>query len=67
MDLELYTLCGWVFLYPEGDTPDTTILLGVIMRLYRLLGQPVVGSSGFLDSESMSMCQRVSRLHRRVS
>jgi hypothetical protein len=42
---------GQVFLYPEGATPDTTVVLGVkYERLYRLLGQPVVGSSGFLDS-----------------
>jgi hypothetical protein len=31
--------CGWVFLYPEGATPDTTVLLGVRHeRLYKLLG-----------------------------
>jgi hypothetical protein len=42
---------GRVFLYPEGATPDTTILLGVKHeRLYKLLGQAVVGSTGFLDS-----------------
>jgi hypothetical protein len=50
--------CGRVFLYPEGATLDTTILLGVrYERLYRLLGQPVVGSNGFLDSESMSVSE----------
>jgi hypothetical protein len=49
---------GLVFLYPEGATPDTTILLGVQHeRLYRLLGQLVVGSSGFLDSESVSVSE----------
>jgi hypothetical protein len=43
-----------VFLYLEGDSLDTTMFLGVMYeRLYRLLGQPVVGSSGYLDSESM--------------
>jgi hypothetical protein len=50
--------CGWVFLYPEGATPDTTVLLGVKHeRLYRLLGQPVIGSSGYLDSESVSVSE----------
>jgi hypothetical protein len=49
---------GRVFLYLEGATPDTTILLGVrYERLYRLLGWHVVGSSGFLDSESMSVSE----------
>jgi hypothetical protein len=47
---------GQVFLYPEGATSDTVVLLGVqYEKLYRLLGQPVVGSSGFLDSESVSV------------
>jgi hypothetical protein len=47
--------CGWVFLYPKGDTLDTTMFHGVRYDiLYRLLGQPMDGSSGFLDSESMS-------------
>jgi hypothetical protein len=46
--------CGRVLLYSEGATPDTTMLLGVrYERLYRLLGRPMVGSSGFLDSESV--------------
>jgi hypothetical protein len=50
--------CGRVFLYPEGATPTTTVLLGVRHeRLYRSLGQPVVGSSGFLDSESVSVSE----------
>jgi hypothetical protein len=40
-----------VFLYPEVDTSDTTVLLGFQHeRLHKLLGYPVVGSSGFLDS-----------------
>jgi hypothetical protein len=31
--------CGFVFLYPEGATPDTTVLLGVQHeRLHKLLG-----------------------------
>jgi hypothetical protein len=49
---------GRVFLYLEGATPDTTILLGVRHeRLYRLLGQLVIGSSGYLDSESVSVSE----------
>jgi hypothetical protein len=54
--------CGRVFLYPEGATPDTTVLLGVRHeRLYRLLGQPVIGSSGFLDSEFVLESGQVAR------
>lgn len=38
------------------NTPDKAILLGVrYERLYRLLGQLVFGSSGFLDSELVSV------------
>ena len=45
---------GCAFLYLEVASPDTTVLLGVRHeRLYRLLGQPMVGSSGFLDSDSV--------------
>jgi hypothetical protein len=44
--------CERVFIYPEGATPDTAVMLGVgYERLYRLLGRPVLGSSGFLDSD----------------
>jgi hypothetical protein len=46
--------CGVVFfhrkffLYPEGDNPKTIVYLGVqYERLYRMLGQPVVGSTRF--------------------
>jgi hypothetical protein len=47
---------GLAFLYLEGATLDTIIFIFVQHeRLYRLLRQPVVGSSGFLDSESMSV------------
>jgi hypothetical protein len=38
-------------LYLDGTTPDTTMLLGVGYE--RLLGRPVLGSSGFLDSYSV--------------
>jgi hypothetical protein len=56
---------GHVFLYPVGETVDTTMMLGVRYEgLYRLLGRPVLGSSGFLDSDSVS---RVGRLHERES
>jgi hypothetical protein len=45
---------GHVFLYLVGATPDTTMMLGVgYERLYRLLGRPVLGSNGFLDSDSV--------------
>jgi hypothetical protein len=38
-----------------GATLDTVVMLGVgYERLYRLLGRPVLGSSGFLDSDSVS-------------
>jgi hypothetical protein len=47
---------GLVFLYPEGATPDTVVFLGVqYERLYRLLEQPMVGSNGYLDSETVSL------------
>jgi hypothetical protein len=53
--------CGQVLLYPKGATPDTAVLLGDRHeRLYRLLGQPVVGSNGFLDSESVSKSGQVA-------
>jgi hypothetical protein len=53
---------GRVFLYPEGATLDTTMLLGVRYEtMYRLLGRPVLGSSGFLDSDSVSKSGQVAR------
>jgi hypothetical protein len=53
---------GHVFLYPEEATPDTTVLLGVrYERMYRLLGQPVLGSSVFMDSDSVSRSGQVAR------
>jgi hypothetical protein len=46
---------GHVFLYPVGATADTTMMLGVGYEgLYRLLGRPMLGSSGFMDSDSVS-------------
>jgi hypothetical protein len=46
---------GQVFLYPEGATLDTRIVLNVKHeRLYKLQGQPVCESNGLLDSESTS-------------
>jgi hypothetical protein len=42
--------CGRVFLYPEGATTEIAMMLGVRYEmLYKLLGRPVLGSSGFLD------------------
>jgi hypothetical protein len=53
---------GHVFLYPVGATADTTTMLGVrYERLYRLLGRPVLESSGFLDSDSVSESWQVAR------
>jgi hypothetical protein len=46
---------GHVILYPTGETVDTTMMVGVKYEgLYRLLGRLVLGSSGFLDSDSVS-------------
>jgi hypothetical protein len=46
---------GHVYLYPVGATVDTTMILGVKYEgLYMLLGRLVLGSSGFLDSYSVS-------------
>jgi hypothetical protein len=46
---------GLVFLYHVGETADTTVIIGVKYEgLYRLLGRPMLGSSGFMDSDSMS-------------
>jgi hypothetical protein len=45
---------GHVFLYPVGETVDTTVMLGVKYEgLYRFLGRLVLGSSGFRDSDSV--------------
>jgi hypothetical protein len=45
-----------------GATPNTTMMLGVgYERLYRLLGRPVLGSSGFLDSDSLLESWQVAR------
>jgi hypothetical protein len=45
-----------------GATLDTTMMLGVgYERLYRLLGRPVLGSSGFLDSDSVLESWQVAR------
>jgi hypothetical protein len=45
-----------------GATPNTTVMLGVrYERLYRLLGRPVLGSSGFLDSDSVSKGWQVAQ------
>jgi hypothetical protein len=45
-----------------GATPDTTMMLGVgYERLYRLLGRPVLGSSGFVDSDYVSKSWQVAQ------
>jgi hypothetical protein len=52
---------GLTYLYPEGISSDPSVLLGVwLERLYRVLGQPVVGSSGWLEPESDS-CETSER------
>ena len=44
---------GLAYLYPKGMSSDTSVLLGVrLERLYRVLGQPVVGTNGRLELES---------------
>jgi hypothetical protein len=44
-----------VYLYPEGVSSDTRVLLSLQSeRLYRLLGQLVVRFSGWLELESDS-------------
>jgi hypothetical protein len=64
---------GQLFIYPEGATPDTSTVLGVrYERLYRLLGQPVIVSNGFLDSESVFVsltdgCEASSSTVKRLS
>jgi len=53
---------GHVFLYSIGSTADTTIMFGVkYERMYRLLGRPMLGSSGFLDSYFMSKSWKESQ------
>jgi hypothetical protein len=51
-----------VFLYSVGATADTTVMLGVKYEgLYRLFGRPVLGSSGFLDSDFVSESRKVAQ------
>jgi len=43
---------GLTYIYPKGVSSDTRVLLGVQSeRLYKVLGHPVVGSSGWLEPE----------------
>jgi hypothetical protein len=62
---------GQVLIYPEGATQGTTIVLGVrYERLYRLLGQTVIGFKGILDSGSVSVtdgCETSSSTVRRLT
>jgi hypothetical protein len=52
---------GHVFLYLVGATADTTIMLGVKYEgLYKFLGRPVLGSSGFMDSDSVSESEQIA-------
>jgi hypothetical protein len=50
---------GHVFLYPVGATTDTKMMLGV-KYVYMLLGRPILGSSGFLDSDFVSESEQVA-------
>jgi hypothetical protein len=60
--------CGQVFLYSEGATPDTSVMLGVgYERLYMLLGRPVMGSSGFLSLDSVLESGQVARERELIS
>jgi hypothetical protein len=53
---------GHVFLYPMGENPNTTVMLGVKYEgLYKLLSRPVLGSSRFLDLDSVSEGCQVAR------
>jgi hypothetical protein len=53
---------GHVFLYHVRATADTSAMLGIKSEvMYRLLGRPVLGSSGFLDSYSMSESWQVTQ------
>jgi hypothetical protein len=45
---------GQVFLYSKGVTLEATVRLGIREgMMYRVLGQPVVGSKGMLDRRSV--------------
>jgi hypothetical protein len=58
---------GNVFLYPMGATADRVVMLGVKYEgLYMLLGRPVLGSNGFLDSDSMSESWQVAQREREL-
>jgi hypothetical protein len=47
--------------YSREATQDTTIVLGVRKdKLYRLLGRPIIRSSGFLDLASYSTLDSMS-------
>jgi hypothetical protein len=50
-----------LFLYPAGATADTAVMLGVRYEgMYKLFGRPVLGSSGFLDLDSLSESGQVA-------
>jgi hypothetical protein len=52
---------GQVLVYSRESTPDTTIMLGIHkVRLYRLLGRPIVWYNGFLGSTLDSMSYSTS-------
>jgi hypothetical protein len=56
---------GQVLVYSKEATQDIEVVLGVRKeRLYRLLGRPIIGSNGFLDSTSYSMSDSTDQLHR---
>jgi len=52
---------GHVLVYSKEATQDMAIVLGVQKeRLYRLLGRPIIGSNGLLDSTSDSSSNSMS-------
>jgi hypothetical protein len=55
---------GQVLIRTEGeDTKDATVRLGIREgMMYRVLGQPVVGSKGILDQRSVSVAESYGRV-----
>jgi hypothetical protein len=54
---------GQVLICSEGATLDATVRLGIREgMMYRVLGQPVVGSKGILDQRSMSVVESSGRV-----
>jgi hypothetical protein len=55
---------GRVVIYPLGESPDVTRVLGVRDgRMYRLLGKPVDGESSWISGSVVVQRQLGVRLH----